>query len=163
MHLKRQLPRERGIREPIWGQGGGGGGCRADNTDTVNSGRMNPRPALPGGWRSRRLPGRGGLGAELASRHDAAGWRSRDSLCQQMPWAQAQRCQEVPLMGQPGALRGGWLSPFSRLLGLSDPPPCSLGGGGGTDGYAEAGLLRPSTVTMLSLPTPEPDTLTTEA
>lgn len=53
--------------------------------------------------------------------------------------------------------------PFCRLLRLPDPPPCPLGRGGGTDGYVEAGLPQPSTVTVLSLPTPEPDTLTTEA
>lgn len=106
------------------------------------------------------------LELSLADRHDVARRKSGDHLCQHglVPWAQAQRCQEVPLMGQPGALRRGWLSPFSRLLGLSDPPRWPLrGGGGGTDGYAEPELLRPSSVTMLSLPPPEPDTLTTEA
>lgn len=101
----------------------------------------------------------------LADSHDVARRRSRDSLCQPslVPGAQAQHCQEVPLLGQPGALRGGWLSPFSRLLGLSDPPAWPLEGGGALMEMRSRAAGRPSSVTMLSLPPLEPDTLTTEA
>ena len=38
---------------------------------------------------------------------------------------------------------GAAQSPEGRAAVPSDPPPCLLGGGGGSDGYVEAGLLRP--------------------
>lgn len=54
-------------------------------------------------------------------------------------------------------------SPGSSVSPLPSPGPEEEEAVPGADGYAEAGLLQPSTVTMLSLHELEPDTLTTEA